>query len=340
MRKVGEEQAMPRILNYKSYYEAFRLGVIDDGFTPVGRLLFFPLFDPDGEIVLCDETGVLYEVNNKNASAWGNGTEPIPQKIQTEIGKKETLEIIIKYFTSKDFTQMIVDAKEDEMYEAVITLVKECEISDSKKKALLKYYKGMGSYEFLARVFQRAVLGDNKVTSSKKRKKAADKEADSVMEFDKLVRRKKPEAKVPKRVQQTEIKYVMQLYAAYSDATGKPIKKASDLDELDYRDDFEHHRKNYYKAELVCRETRDSVKPDEENPITELLDEVEEGIYETRRRAYDDALLRVNAVMEQASKVPIASWVDDATFNWIGPAEKKGVCHILVNDERFKWVEA
>ena len=169
---------------------------------------------------------------------------------------------------------------------------------------------------------------------------AADKEADSVMEFDKLVRRKKPEAKVPKRVQQTEIKYVMQLYAAYSDATGKPIKKASDLDELDYRDDFEHHRKNYYKAELVCRETRDSVKPDEENPITELLDEVEEGIYETRRRAYDDALLRVNAVMEQASKVPIASWVDDATFNWIGPAEKKGVCHILVNDERFKWVEA
>jgi len=41
------------------------------------------LFDPDGEIVLCDETGVLYEVNNKNASAWGNGTEPIPQKIQT-----------------------------------------------------------------------------------------------------------------------------------------------------------------------------------------------------------------------------------------------------------------
>ena len=285
MRKVGEEQAMPRILNYKSYYEAFRLGVIDDGFTPVGRLLFFPLFDPDGEIVLCDETGVLYEVNNKNASAWGNGTEPIPQKIQTEIGKKETLEIIIKYFTSKDFTQMIVDAKEDEMYEAVITLVKECEISDSKKKALLKYYKGTGSYEFLARVFQRAVLGDNKVTSSKKRKKAADKEADSVMEFDKLVRRKKPEAKVPKRVQQTEIKYVMQLYAAYSDATGKPIKKASDLDELDYRDDFEHHRKNYYKAELVCRETRDSVKPDEENPITELLDEVEEGIYETLRSA-------------------------------------------------------
>ena len=331
---------MPRILNYKSYYEAFKLGVVDDGFTPVARLLFFPLFDPLGEIVLCDENDVPYEANNKNSSAWGNGTESIPQKIQTEIGKNETLVLLINHFNSNGFKDAISDAKEDEMYEAMLALVKECDnISDSKKKALLKYYSGLGSYEFLARVFQRAVLGDNKVASSKRRKKAADKEADSVVEFDKLVRRKKPEAKVPKRVQQTEIKYVMQLYAAYSEATGKPIKKASDLDSLDYRDDFEHHRKNYYKAELVCRETRDSVRPDEASPIEELKNEVEEGIYETRRKPYDDALHKVDAVMEQASKVPISSWVDDATFRWIGPAEKKGVCHILVNDERFKWVE-
>lgn len=331
---------MPRILNYKSYYEAFKLGVVDDGFTPVARLLFFPLFDPLGEIVLCDENDVPYEANNKNSSAWGNGTESIPQKIQTEIGKNETLVLLINHFNSNGFKDAISDAKEDEMYEAMLALVKECDnISDSKKKALLKYYSGLGSYEFLARVFQRAVLGDNKVASSKRRKKAADKEADSVVEFDKLVRRKKPEAKVPKRVQQTEIKYVMQLYAAYSEATGKPIKKASDLDSLDYRDDFEHHRKNYYKAELVCRETRDSVRPDEASPIEELKNEVEEGIYETRRKPYDDALHKVDAVMEQASKASISSWVDDATFRWIGPAEKKGVCHILVNDERFKWVE-
>ena len=331
---------MPKILNYKSYYEAFKLGVVDDGFTPVARLLFFPVFDPFGEIALCDETGEPYGIDNKNASAWGNGTEPIPQIVQTEIGKNETLDVIIEYFSSSTFKEAISDAKEDEMYEAMVALVKECDnIRETKRKALLKYYTGLGSYEFLARVFQRAILGNNKVTSTKKRKKAADKEADSVVEFDKLVRHKKPNAKVPKRVQQPEIKYVMQLYAAYSEATGQSIKKASDLDALDYRDDFEHHRKNYYKAELVCRETRDAVRPDEESPIEALKDEVEEGIYETRRKPYVDAVHKVDAVMEQASKVPISSWVDDATFRWIGPAEKKGVCHILVNDERFKWVD-
>lgn len=124
---------MPRILNYKFFYEAFRLGVIDDGFTSVARLLFFPLFDPMGEIILCDENGIPYEVNNKNSSAWGNGTEPIPQIIQAEIGKNETLAILIKYFNSKDFKAAISDAKEDEMYEAIVALVEESDnISDSR----------------------------------------------------------------------------------------------------------------------------------------------------------------------------------------------------------------
>lgn len=332
---------MPRMLNYKSYYENFKLGVVDDGYTPVARLLFFPLFNPKRDDLPCDETGAAYEVDSQNARAWGNGMEPIPQAVQTNAGKKESLNLLIEYFNSNSLTSFIVYAKADEMFEAMVNLVKECDnLSDAKKKTLLKYYTGYKSYEFLARVFQRALLENNKVTPSKKKKKAADTEADSVAEFDRLVRRKKPKAVVPEQVQPTEINYVMQLYAAYSDATGETIEKADDLDALNYRENFEHHRKNYYRAELVCRETRDSIRPDEVSPIEELKDEVEEGIYETRRKPYGDALRKVDAVMEQASKILISRWVDDATFRWIGPAEKKGVCHILVNDERFKWVEA
>lgn len=235
---------MPRILNYKSYYEAFKQGVVDDGYTPVARLLFFPIFDPKGTIILCDENDVPYAVDNKNAFAWSKGTEPIPQIIQAEIGKKETLDILITYFSSKALTAKIADAKADEMFEAMVQLVKECDIPDSKKKGLLKVYADHKPYEFLARVFQRAIFGNNKVTSSRARTKAADKDNESVAEFDKLVRRKKPATNVPKRVQPPELKYVMQLYAVYSGVSGKKVFKASDLDALDYREDFEHHRKN------------------------------------------------------------------------------------------------
>ncbi len=34
---------MKIILNYKSYYEAFKLGVTDNGVTDVARLLFYPI---------------------------------------------------------------------------------------------------------------------------------------------------------------------------------------------------------------------------------------------------------------------------------------------------------
>ena len=35
---------MKVILNYKSFYDAFKLGMVDDGFTPVAKILFHPLF--------------------------------------------------------------------------------------------------------------------------------------------------------------------------------------------------------------------------------------------------------------------------------------------------------
>jgi len=331
---------MPRILNYKSFYEAFKLGVVDDGFTPVARMLFEPLFDPDRDPPLCDENGELYKVTNRNASEWGNGTEPIPIAIQTDVGKKEALELIINHFSKKEFMDKIIFAKEDEMYEAMILLIQECEISETKKAALQKPYKERKYPEFLARVFQRALLGNNKVVSSTKKKKAADKGNESLDEFNELVRKKKkPKTTVPPKVLPPEMNYVMQLYAVYSIETGETITKAEDLDRFHYRKEFEHHRRNYYLAETVCRETRDTVRPGENSHIEALLTEMEEGTYEVWNDPGKTARKKVNAVMEQASKVQISTWVDDATNKWIGPGEKKGVCHILVNEERLKWVE-
>ena len=68
------------ILNYKSLYEAVKVGVTNDGYTPVTRMLFFPVFDPKGDIQPCDENGVPYAVDTKNANAWCKGEDNIPVK--------------------------------------------------------------------------------------------------------------------------------------------------------------------------------------------------------------------------------------------------------------------
>ena len=73
------------ILNYKSLYEAVKVGVTNDGYTPVTRMLFFPVFDPKGDIQPCDENGVPYEVDTKNANAWCKGEDNIPISISSTI---------------------------------------------------------------------------------------------------------------------------------------------------------------------------------------------------------------------------------------------------------------
>ena len=117
------------------------------------------------------------------------------------------------------------------------------------------------------------------------------------------------------------------------------IKQPEDLDSFNYRDQFERQRKSFYMAETVYHETRDSVTPDENDPFDDLKDEVEEGVYETVHDDYAKPLEKLNKVLTQAAKVPISTQVDDSTFHWVGPFEKKGVVHMLVNDERIKWTE-
>lgn len=59
---------MQVILNYKSYFEAFRRGIVNNGFKPVAEVLFYLLFRSH---TLLDAKSVPYEVNSQNASRWG-----------------------------------------------------------------------------------------------------------------------------------------------------------------------------------------------------------------------------------------------------------------------------
>ena len=129
------------ILNYKSLYEAVKVGVTNDGYTPVTRMLFFPIFDPKGDIQPCDENGVPYAVDTKNANAWCKGEDNIPVNIKKAVGKKSTLESLIKYYKSKAFTDNLYEATEDEMYEAVVALVKDCEDVASRSQKYLSKAK-------------------------------------------------------------------------------------------------------------------------------------------------------------------------------------------------------
>ena len=70
-----------------------------------------------------------------------------------------------------------------------------------------------------------------------------------------------------------------------------------------------------------------------------MKDEIEDGIFEVSNEHYENGVKKIDAVMKQAALVPISHNSDVLTYNWIAAREKKGVCHMLVGDERLKWVD-
>jgi hypothetical protein len=233
------------ILNYKTYYEAFRLGVVNNGFKPVADVLFYPLFKSH---TLMDAKGEPYEVTAQNASRWGNGQDLIQKEIQDVAGTNESLVELIRYFNDIVVPRELSPALQDEMLEAMAELVDNCDLRDSKKKQLLKYYENGQIGEFLARVYHRALLGNNKVAPSRKKQSASDSNSDSIAEFNKLIKSKlrKPKTIVPDEIQSEELPYVSQLYRAYGVTANVKIKNRSDLAAINYKEHFEQQRKTYY----------------------------------------------------------------------------------------------
>ena len=78
---------------------------------------------------------------------------------------------------------------------------------------------------------------------------------------------------------------------------------------------------------------------DEENGFNLLKDEVYNGVIDVRNKEYDLGYDRLTAVMEHATSLPISNNLDNILLNWVGASEKKGVCHMLVNDNLLSWME-
>ena len=320
------------ILNYKELYTVVKLAVIEDpGYTEIANFLFSPV------LVSLNE----FNVTNSNSRAWARGEENIPVIAQKYIGKRDCLDKLISFYNSNMIDNVLVEALREDMFDALAALVQSCDIKQNKKTKWLKLHEQGKNGAFLANVFQFAVLQKNKVSSSKKQKKASDPKSEAADEFRSLVgnKLKKPKAIVPETVQPEELGYVKELYAAYKDATGVSVENPDDLDRLNYRQHFEQQRKTYYAAEIIHQAVRDSTLPNEDYLFDNLKDEIEDGIYEVSHEHYEDGVKKIDAVMKQAALLPISPNVDHFTYNWIAAGEKKGVCHMLVSEERLKWVD-
>ena len=141
------------------------------------------------------------------------------------------------------------------------------------------------------------------------------------------------QALVPDDVGKHELDYIRALYEAYAQKLNRETFTAGDIPSLPkrYAQNYKEQRMAYYSAVSIERSVRD-IFDDGEDEFDRLKGDAWHGINTTYWKDYEDGYTRLNAVLEKITSTSLDSSVLSQMRNLIGNLEKKGICHILVND--------
>lgn len=144
---------------------------------------------------------------------------------------------------------------------------------------------------------------------------------------------------VPNLPTKNENKYVNALLEVYSQKTCKPIVSLSDLDsEPIYKTNLQFHRNFYYSAESVLHQIRDFFT-DSVREFNNMKQEVFDAIKYNISLLHTDGYERLNTTMDIVIKVTFSkSFFSKPGNQLIGPDEKRGMVHMIVNDGKVSWV--
>ncbi len=146
----------------------------------------------------------------------------------------------------------------------------------------------------------------------------------------------------PQEVAEQEIPYVTELMMAYGEAEGigNFTKDTLKLHEVKYGEHFKRQRKDFYAAESVRQGTREAYAETDPDQFEVLKEETYDGVVDVWEQDHRNGFVRLTKVLAQAAQIRIdRCWLCRDT-DWIGNSQKKGVCHILVNDGKIRgWVK-
>lgn len=146
---------------------------------------------------------------------------------------------------------------------------------------------------------------------------------------------------IPEEIVKKEMPYVHALMRIYGEIERIDNFDLGDFDKhSNHKLHFQRQRKDYYSAEFVRHCMRDSYADEGDNQFEILEDEVYDGVVDVYENDYDSGKKRLGEVLVQAARIPVDKCWASRDTDWIGNSEKKGVCHILVNDERIRgWLD-
>lgn len=308
------------------------------GMSEISRRLLNAVIDAGS---IKDERGNPYSFQNKELIQFFKGELSIYSKIKRgalAIGPNHRL-----LFHFEDACEKLVpDDKYDHLLNDLKALMEDDDtISSERKNEILSF----GNDDLLttgAAIFLYSLSNENKTSLPHKKQKktmsAQDTQAMIVKLFSRLPR--PVQLVIPDNITPTEMTYVSAILEAFAEDAGVDVITQGDLasnpEYQKYKERFDRHRADYYKAESIRESLKDTELEKKAGVFKQLEDETYEGIVDTLEDDYDTSYKRMTAVLKHVTTVQFRSLLAEAA-GWLGNAEKKGVCHILVNEERIKW---
>lgn len=136
----------------------------------------------------------------------------------------------------------------------------------------------------------------------------------------------------PKTIGDNEKVYIEALLHAFSDADGAEYSLYS-VKYSEYADDLERARINFFSAESLELFSRDAFPA---GCYQKLKEECHEGVHSVVRQKHDDGYQRFLQVSTHSVKIPYDS---HPLRHFLQTSDRKGLCHQLVNDQKFKWIK-
>ena len=148
-----------------------------------------------------------------------------------------------------------------------------------------------------------------------------------------------PKLEVPNIPVESENKYITALLEVYSVDSKTTISSIADLENAksEYKIDLQFHREDFYDAESVLHQVRDFFYDGEKE-----FNAMKEEIYQAVKRDIccpSDPYNNMRDIMKTVCIVTFSrSYLSTPGIGLIGPSEKRGMVHLLINDGKCRWL--
>ncbi len=277
-------------------------------------------------------------IDSTNQSKLLNSKMNVPLNVSDKADTPAIVSNSEKYF-SENIILFIKQGLKHKLISLLVGIINgDTTIPEKEKTAFISKADDIHLADFLSNVFLYAIQQPNKLANNPIPIAPTDNSAYTIIAGRIYVDGQ--EMKVPDKltppdtIDNGEARYITELLKAYAEAENLSSITTETIPEK-YQRNFTEQRQHFYNAEAINRRVRDTGLNDQ---FEIFIQDTYDGVIDVCDQNYTNGYERLLKVLQQAVNRPKGKSLLETLPNWIGNSEKKGACHILVNDKKITWV--